>query len=83
MMALVTMATHTGTETVLGAVTQTLTEQGTLTHVTVTGTVVHETVRGLPLPAEEREGLAVTLVMLPVKPRHPHLMTVELLAVAA
>ena len=79
MKALVTMATHTGEETVLGAVTQTLTEQGELTHVTVAGTVIHETVRGLPLPVEGREGLAVTLVMLPVKPRHPHLLTVELL----
>jgi len=79
MLALATRATMTGTETVLGRVTATLTEHGRVTHVTMVGAVIHETVRGLPLPVEERLGETVELVMVPLETRHPHLMTVKLL----
>ena len=79
MLATVTRATMTGTETIVGRVTATLAEGETITHVTVEGTVAHETVRGLPLPVTEREGEPVTVTMAPLHSRHPHLMTVELL----
>ena len=69
----------TGTETILGHVTTTLHEGEELTHVTVEGTLIEETIRGLPLPVEERLGQAVTVEMALVKSRHPHLMTVELI----
>ena len=80
MLATVTRATMTGTEVIVGRVTATLTEAGAVTHVTVTGTLANETVHGLPLPAEHREGESVIVEMAPVKSRHPHLLTVELMA---
>ena len=79
MIAQATRATMTGTETILGHVTSTLTEHEEVTHVTITGTVIHETVRGLQMPVEGRLGESVELVMVPLKSRHPHLLTVELL----
>ena len=81
MKALVTRATMTGTETILGEVTATLTsEAGLVTHVSVLGSVIHEAVHGLPLPVEERLGETVELTLVPLAIRYPHLMTVELIS---
>lgn len=75
----ITRATHTGTETILGHVTAPLmlAEEGEVTHITVEGHVTQAHITGLPLPIEtERE---VRLELLPLAPRHAHLLKVEVL----
>lgn len=58
--------TMTGTREVLGVAMppMMLTEAGAVTHATVTGEVLTETVRGLPIPLTVEE--SVTLGMLPI-----------------
>ena len=75
----VTRATHTGTETLLGHVVAPMELEGErVTHVTVEGTVTVEMVRGLALPIEpERE---VRLELIPLESRHPRLLAVEVLS---
>lgn len=74
----VTRATHTGTETILGHIVTPMELEGErVTHVTVEGTVTLTTIRGLPLPIEtERE---VRLELIPLEPTHPRLLTVKVL----
>lgn len=74
----VTRATMTGTETVLGhVVTPIHTAEETVTHVTVEGMVIAETIHPLPLPLEPER--AVRLELVPVESRHPHLVKLEIL----
>ena len=77
--AVVTRATHVGVETILGHVVtpMVLTETGEVTHVTIEGHVTHFRITGLPLPIEEEH--EVRLEMIPLAPRHPHLLRVEIL----
>ena len=58
--------TETGTMTILGTVTLTLREEGEITHVMIEGEIQHETVTGLALPIETRQGEAITMGWLPV-----------------
>ena len=76
LMVTVERRTHTGTETIVGTITTPLVieqHEGreVITHVTVEGEIVTETVTGLPLPITVEE--PVTLEMIPAH-------TVELLA---
>lgn len=77
--AIVVQLTRTGTRTILGHVTQTSMTKKKVTHVTIKGIVQHETVTGVPLPIEQNQGEPVTLEMIPLRPRHTRLITVELL----
>jgi hypothetical protein len=78
----VTRATHVGTEEILGRVMMGEIEEveghEVMTHITVEGMILTTKIRGLPLPIEEEK--PVILEMIPVEPKHPRLLKVEVLA---
>ena len=80
-LVMVVRATQVGTEEILGRVTMGEIEEveghEVMTHITVEGMILTTHIRGLPLPIEEEK--PVTLEMIPVESKHPHLLKVEVL----
>jgi hypothetical protein len=69
---MVEVLTAVGSETVLGSViTPLLIENEEVTHVTVQGSVIGERITGLPIPVENREGVPVTLELVPIAEIEP------------
>lgn len=77
---IITQATQSGTETIIGTITTPMEENwdGEITHITVEGKLTHETITSLPLPIEAEEER--NLILIPISNERPHLLNVEILS---